>query len=292
MRVLVLGATGMLGNTLFQVLDEDPRHEVWGSVRSEAWRQYFPAGAQARLRSGIDVLDHNALESVMNDVRPDAVINCVGLVKQLSEATDPLAALPVNAMLPHRLARLCALSGARLVHISTDCVFSGRVGGYRESDTSDAEDLYGQSKFLGELADFPHAITLRTSLIGHELNSNHGLVEWFLSSKGEVKGYAKAVFSGLPTVELARVILNVLLPRPELTGLYHVGAKPIAKLDLLKLVAHAYGKTIDIVPDTALVVDRSLNCERFARATGYVAAEWPELIALMHTYQPHTKPVC
>jgi dTDP-4-dehydrorhamnose reductase len=286
MRVLVLGATGMLGNALFRVFDEDGRYEVWGTMRSETGRRFFPAAAQARLRAGIDVLDPDALVSVINRIRPGAVINCVGLVKQLSDANDPLAALPINAMLPHRLAHLCALAGARLIHISTDCVFSGRTGGYRETDPSDAEDLYGKSKFIGELHDFPHAITLRTSLIGHELSSNHGLVDWFLSTKGQVKGFEKAVFSGLPTVELSRVISNVLLPRSELAGLYHVGAKPITKLDLLTLVARAYGKKVEIIPDRALVVDRSLNSERFARATGYGAPEWPELIELMHKYGP------
>jgi dTDP-4-dehydrorhamnose reductase len=151
MRVLVLGATGMLGNALFRACDEDPRYEVWGTMRSDASRRFFPGVPHARLRAGINVLDHDALVAVISALHPDAVINCVGLVKQLADANDPLAALPINAMLPHRLAHLCALAGARLVHISTDCVFSGRAGGYHESDPSDAEDLYGKSKFIGEL---------------------------------------------------------------------------------------------------------------------------------------------
>jgi len=151
--------------------------------------------------------------------------------------------------LPHRLARLCELSGARLVHMSTDCVFAGDKGCYLESDPSDAKDLYGRSKFLGEVA-YPHAVTLRTSIIGHELQSAHGLVGWFLAQQERCNGYTKAVFSGLPTVVLAQIIRDVVIPRPDLSGVYHVAAEPIAKYDLLKLIAETYGKTIEIVPAT------------------------------------------
>jgi dTDP-4-dehydrorhamnose reductase len=217
-------------------------------------------------------------------VRPEVVVNAVGLVKQLAAADDPLAALPVNAMLPHRLARLCALAGARLVHVSTDCVFAGSRGGNRESDTPDATDLYGLSKLLGEVVDAPHAITLRTSIIGHELGSAHGLVGWFLAQTGRVKGYRRAVFSGLPTVELARVIRDHVLPRPELHGLYHVSAAPIDKDTLLRLVAARYGHAIEIDADDRVVIDRSLDSSRFRAATGYAPPDWPELVARMHAF--------
>lgn len=281
-RVLVLGVTGMLGHAVFNVFNGDALHEVWGSLRSAAALRHFPMQSHARLLVGVDVLDQDALVGVMAKVRPDLVINCVGLIKQLADAKDPLTALPINAMLPHRLARLCALAGARLIHVSTDCVFSGRKGGYQESDLSDAEDLYGKSKYIGELHDLPYAITLRTSIIGHEIDSSHALVEWFLSQQGRVKGFSRAVFSGLPTVELARVIKDFVVPHPQLNGLYHVAAEPIAKLDLLQLVAAQYGKQIEIRPDDGLVIDRSLDGSRFRDETGYVAPEWPELIANMH----------
>lgn len=285
MKVLVLGVTGMLGHAVFNVFNEDSQHEVWGTLRSASALRHFPQVAQARMVVGIDVLDQDALAAVMSKVRPQIVINCVGLIKQLADAKDPLTALPINAMLPHRLARLCDLVGARLVQISTDCVFSGREGGYLESQTSDAEDLYGKSKYIGELHDLAHAITLRTSIIGHELSSNHSLVDWFLSQQGSVKGFSRAIFSGLPTVELAQVIKDYVLPHPQLCGLYHVAAAPINKLELLRLVAQEYEKQIDITPDDALVIDRSLNGNRFREATGYIAAPWPELIARMHA--PH-----
>lgn len=281
MRVLVLGVSGMLGNAVVNVFSQDPSYEVWGTLRSASAQRYFAEEQRPRLLVGVDVLDHDALVRVLDTVRPDVVINCVGLIKQLADAKDPLSTLPVNAMFPHRLARLCGLAGIRVIHISTDCVFSGKKGLYTEGDLSDAEDLYGKSKFIGELHDFEHAVTLRTSIIGHELCSNFALVDWFLAQTGEVRGYAKAIFSGLPTVELASVIKDHVLVHPELHGLYHVAAKPIAKLELLRLIAGQYAKAINIVPDDGLVIDRSLDCERFRLATGYVAPGWPILIDRM-----------
>jgi dTDP-4-dehydrorhamnose reductase len=211
------------------------------------------------------------------------VINCVGLVKQLADANDPLQAVPINTLLPHRLAALCKATGARLVHISTDCVFSGEKGGYRESDFPDAYDLYGRSKLLGEV-DYPHAITLRTSIIGRELSGHRSLVGWFLAQQGTVQGFTGAIFSGLPTMELARVINEYVLPRPDLHGLYHVATQPINKYDLLKLVAKTYGKDTEIVPSDRLTIDRSLNADRFREATGYVAPEWSVLVQNMHDF--------
>lgn len=282
MKVLVLGVTGMLGNAVFRVFSADAAYQAWGTLRSAAALRHFPQNSHARLLCGVDVLDQDTLTSVMARVKPDVVINCVGLIKQLADAKDPLTALPINAMLPHRLARLCELGGARLIHISTDCVFSGRKGLYLESDLSDAEDLYGKSKYIGELHDMAHAITLRTSIIGHELGSNYALVDWFLSQQGSVRGFTKAIFSGLPTVELARVMKDFVIAHPQLNGLYHVAAQPIDKFRLLSLVAAQYGKAIEIRPDDALVIDRSLDGSRFREATGYVAPDWPELIRRMH----------
>lgn len=282
-RILVLGSAGMLGNAMLRVFADDPAHEVFGTARSGSALRYFSASLASRLRIGIDVENADALAVVMAELRPDVVINCVGVIKQLENANDPLAVLPINALLPHRLARLCALGGSRLVHISTDCVFNGSRGGYLESDVSDAEDLYGRSKLLGEVT-YAHTITLRTSIIGHELASAHGLIGWFLSQEGPVRGFTKAIFSGLPTVELASLIKDCVLPDSDLAGLYHVAARPISKYDLLNLVAEVYGKRIDIVPDEKLVIDRSLNADRFNSATGYRPPDWPQLIKQMHDF--------
>lgn len=284
MRILVLGASGMLGNAMIRVLSEKTDWQVHGTVRSESAKRLFRTEIADRIISGVDVEQHDSLLQAFIKVRPDVVINCVGLIKQLADAEDPLQAIPINALLPHRLARICELSGARLVHMSTDCVFSGSKGSYRESDLSDAKDLYGRSKFLGEVA-YPHAVTLRTSIIGHELQSAHGLVGWFLSQQERCNGYTKAIFSGLPTVVLAQIVRNTVIPRTDLTGVYHVAAQPISKYDLLKLIADVYDKKIEIIPSDKLVIDRSLNADRFRDATGYTVPSWPELIELMHTYK-------
>jgi dTDP-4-dehydrorhamnose reductase len=289
MRVLVLGVTGMLGNAMFRTFSKDGSHEIWGTVRNRSAINPGRSVDGSRLISGVDALDLDSIIAAMNRVKPDVVVNCIGVIKQLPAANDPLVALPINGVFPHRLADLCALLGSRLVHISSDCVFSGRKGAYTESDLPDPEDLYGRSKYLGELDQHSHAITLRTSIIGHELASKHSLVEWFLAQGAEVRGYSKAIYSGLPAVELARVIKDFVLPKAEVSGLYHVSAKPIAKLDLLRIIAVVYGKTITIVPDDSVVIDRSLLSDRFSRVTGYIAPEWPNLIEAMHRDQQSSK---
>jgi dTDP-4-dehydrorhamnose reductase len=284
MKVLVLGASGMLGNAVLRVLASSDGFDAVGSVRSAAAMRLLPESVRDRLVTGVDVDNADSLAGLFGQVRPDAVINCVGLVKQLAEVKDPLSAIPINSLLPHRLARLCQVASARLVHVSTDCVFSGTKGMYIESDFADADDLYGRSKYLGEV-DYPHAVTLRTSIIGHELGgSAHGLVGWFLAQRGSVKGFARAVFSGLPTVELAAVIRDCVLPAPSLRGVYHVSAAPIDKFSLLRLVGSAYGRSVDIVPDDKLVIDRSLDSTRFRQATGYQPAAWPELVGRMAAF--------
>jgi len=281
-KLLVLGGSGMLGHAAYRSFARAPGVEAFATLRADAARRHFPATLQEGLIAGIDVLDTDALTATLARVRPDVVVNCVGLVKQLASAKDPLTALPLNAIFPHRIERLCGLLGARLVHVSTDCVFAGDRGMYRETDRADADDLYGRSKLLGEV-DAPHAVTLRTSIIGHELGTRNGLVEWFLGEAGPVRGFTRAIFSGVTTGELSRVILEHVLPRPDLRGIWHVAAAPITKHDLLGLLRDAYGTGTEIRPDDSLRVDRSLDGSRFRQATGYVAPDWPSMIAAMKT---------
>lgn len=282
-KLLVLGASGMLGNAVLRAFIQDGVYSVVGSARSPSVLRLLPPEVRGQVICGVDVENTDSLMRLFVQVRPDVVINCIGLVKQLAEADDPLAAISINALLPHRLARLCDVAGARLIHMSTDCVFAGTSGMYREQDVSDAQDLYGRSKYLGEV-DYPHAVTLRTSIIGHELGSSHGLVGWFLAQQGSVKGFTRAIFSGLPTIEIARVIRDYVLPNAGLRGLYHVSARPINKFQLLKLVAQAYGKAITITPDDKLVLDRSLDSNRFRAVTGYEPPAWPELVRRMQEF--------
>ena len=283
MKILVLGASGMLGNAVYRVLSEKPSYQVFASVRSESAIRHFLPELSKNILTGVNVDNSDALEKLFASVRPDVVINCIGLVKQLADVDDPLIALPINSILPHRLARMCELTNSRLVHISTDCVFTGKQGNYTESDAPDAQDLYGRSKLIGEVT-YPHTITLRTSIIGRELSSSHGLINWFLSQKSNIKGFTEAIFSGLPTCELAKVIRDVVLERENLNGLYHVAAEPISKYDLLSLVNQVYGKNIVIEKSDSLKIDRSLNANRFKLETGYSAPKWQDLITQMHKF--------
>ncbi len=283
MKILVLGASGMLGNAMLRVLSAQEGWSVFGTVR-DVNPALHVAAPSAVLIPGVYADQPDSLLAAFAQARPDVVINCVGLVKQLSNAEDPLVAVPINTLLPHRLARMCEVAGARLVHVSTDCVFSGKQGNYAESDLADAQDVYGRSKLLGEV-DYPHAVTLRTSIIGHELRSAHGLIDWFLSQQAQVKGYTEAVFSGLPTCELARVVRDFVIPHVSLRGVYHVAAEPISKHDLLQIVSREYGKNLRIEPDDKVKINRSLDASRFREATGYVAPAWPDLIAQMREFQ-------
>jgi dTDP-4-dehydrorhamnose reductase len=273
----------MLGNAALRLFSQSEGFSAAGTVRSSSAARRLPSELRHLLIEGVDGEHFDGLMRAIERTRPDVVINCIGVVKQLPEADDPLTVLPLNSLLPHRLARLCGLVGARLVHVSTDCVFSGVMGHYVETDFADAADLYGRSKYLGEI-DYPHAVTLRTSIIGHELDGARSLLCWFLAQSGNVRGYTRAVFSGLPTVELARVMRDFVIPNPRLRGLYHVSSAPINKCDLLRLVATAYGKAIEITPQDQPAIDRSLDSTRFQSATGYTPPAWPELIERMRTF--------
>jgi dTDP-4-dehydrorhamnose reductase len=280
-RILVFGATGMLGSTCFRVFSADQTIETFATIRDPGGANHFAPELREAIIPNISLEGEAGLLEAFSIARPDIVINCVGIIKQLPKANDHLESLAVNACLPHRLAKYSSMVGARIIHFSTDCVFSGKDGQYKEDDFPDAYDLYGRTKLLGEI-DYENAITLRTSIIGHELASAKSLVDWFLKQSGQVKGFRKAIFSGLPTVEVARVISELVIPNPNLSGLYHLAVNPIDKNTLLRLVAKTYSKEITIIPDDELVIDRSLNADRFRTATGFVAKPWPELVRAMH----------
>jgi dTDP-4-dehydrorhamnose reductase len=277
MRILILGGDGMLGHQLLCHFRK--RHDVRVTLRlgREAYEPHrlFDQGTALY---GIDAKETDALLQVMAAFRPEAVINAVGIVKQRSESKTVIPSLEINALLPHRLALLCRTAGARLIHFSTDCVFSGRRGNYCETDQADAEDLYGRTKLLGEVSE-SHCLTLRTSMIGPELSRKTSLLEWFLAQRGQtVKGFTKAIFSGFPTVELARIVEMVLVDVPAIHGLYHVAAQPISKYDLLTLIRDRLQLPIVIERDESFECDRSLDASRFHRDTGYSPPAWEALI--------------
>nr|WP_232371721.1 SDR family oxidoreductase [Leptospira ainazelensis] len=271
----------MLGSAVFRGLSENSSFYVVGTNRSRENLRFFTKGEQERIQSGFDVLNNDDLLELFLKVKPDLVINCVGIIKQQKAAKDPLVVLPINSLLPHRLSNLCKLVGARLVLVSTDCVFNGKKGNYLEGDLPDAEDLYGKSKEIGEVLDENHVLTIRTSIIGHELDSSYSLVNWFLSQEVRVKGFKKAFFSGLPTCEMAEIFQNYIIPNAKLSGLYHVSSERISKFDLLNLIARIYDKKIQIDGSDDVVIDRSLDSAKFRNATFYSPKPWPDLILTM-----------
>jgi dTDP-4-dehydrorhamnose reductase len=279
MKILVLGATGLLGNAVFRSMSKTSDARVVGTIRRETDRGLFPAEAAAGLTRVEDIEKLDQLVRLFDAVGPDVVVNCIAVGRPPPE--DPMRSILVYSVLPRRLSHLCRLSGTRLIQISSDGVFSGVRGCYAEDDPPDASDIYGLSKLLGEVSE-PHAITLRTSIIGHELQSKGGLLEWFLSQQDQCRCYTRAIFSGFPTIVLADLIRDVVIPRPDLHGVYHVATQPISKFDLLRLVAKRYGKNIELIPDDRVNPDRTLVAARFEKATGYVAPDWPTLVDLMY----------
>ena|SRR5450759_1352397 len=276
----------MLGHALMSEFSDMDSLEVYGSARDIGLLpEYLPADLLERVILGVEASDLDSVRRAISEARPDTVVNCIGVIKQDPAVDDTVNTISVNSLFPHLLARECARQDARLIQISTDCVFSGRRGNYAESDLPDPSDLYGRSKLLGEVTVAPH-LTLRTSIIGHELGTTRSLLDWFLSQSGVVKGFAKAIYSGLTTVELARVLATVVFPRSEISGLYQVASTPISKFDLLTLVADEYGWEGKLVRDGAVVIDRSLVAERFFALTNYHAPLWPEMIAEMHRTLP------
>ncbi len=272
MKVLIFGGSGMLGHKLTQILAD--RFDTWATFRGAPI-----AGVDTRRSiTGVSAENFESVENALTTAAPDAVVNCIGIVKQDTAAKDRYQSIAINALFPHQLARACASRDIRLIHLSTDCVFSGRRGNYKEDDTGDAEDIYGRTKWLGEL-EYDHCLTIRTSMIGRELKGSHGLIEWFLSQRGKtVRGFKRAIFSGFTTIALSEIIGKVLANAPDLHGVWHVAADPINKFDLLSHVKQALQLDIEIAPDENFICDRSLDDGRFRARTGFTPPSWEEMI--------------
>ena len=284
MKILILGIKGMLGHALFHYFTSINKYVVSGTCRNKtecaAW---FPSKMLEKIYDHIDAHNPETIRRVLLLERPNIVLNCIGIIKQRSEANDPVSAISINALLPHVIADLCNEIEARLIHFSTDCVFSGGKGNYTEDDFADADDLYGRSKYLGEVKG-ENVVTLRTSIIGHELRGKLSLVEWFLSQSGRVNGYVNAIYSGFPTIELARIIDEYVIPDSGMNGLYHVSSEPISKYELLKLIAEIYNKNIEILPYEKFVDNKTLDSTRFRERTGYAPPDWRTMIGNMHQW--------
>lgn len=276
MRILILGGDGMLGHRLLKDLSR--YHDVRVTLRQER-SVYAKYGLfdEKNSYTGIDVRAAASLRKVVSAFRPEAVINAVGVVKQRTDGLDPILNIEINALLPHRLAGLCADSGALFIQISTDCVFSGRAGGYKEDDQPDPVDLYGRSKLLGEVAA-PGCLTLRTSIIGRELSRKTSLLEWFLAQKGQVRGFKNAIYTGFTTLEMSRIMSRLVTRHTGSSGIYHVSSTPISKYDLLCMVRDKFGLSVEVIPDYEFKCNRSLDSTRFRRDFGYAPPTWESMI--------------
>ena len=277
MKLLILGAYGMLGHKLFQKLSQ--HHDTYATCRSirtdDISSRILPCD---RLLPTVQAENFDSVLQAMAKVHPDAVINCIGIIKQLDEAKDSIHSIAINALFPHRLAVACQVASIRLIHFSTDCVFSGRRGMYTLHDISDAEDLYGRTKYLGEVGG-EGCLTIRSSFIGRELGSQSSLMEWFLSQAGgRVKGFRRAIYSGFTTIEMSRIVAKILIHHPDLSGVWQVASSPISKYELLCLINEKMGLNIPIEPDDQFVCDRSLDGRLFAEQTGYIAPNWDNMI--------------
>ena len=291
-RVLIFGGSGMLGHKLSQVVSQ--KAETYVTMRHPELALEFPhVFGKTQIVEGVDAQDVESIERAFLVAKPAVVVNAIGIVKQIASSRDAVNSISVNSVFPHRLAECCARAGARLISISTDCVFSGERGNYSESDRPDPEDQYGRTKLLGEVGG-PNCLTIRTSIIGPQIQGEYSLLEWFLRQKGgTIKGYRKAIFTGWPTVELAEIITQVIACHRELDGVFHVSTEPISKFELLSLINEAYKLDVEIVPDDVFDCNRSLNSERFKAQTGIVAKPWKELVRKMHEDSAlYTVPAC
>ncbi|SGY94483.1 dTDP-4-dehydrorhamnose reductase [Moritella viscosa] len=281
MKVLIIGGTGMLGYSLFKNLSDAANLDVFGTVRNIKGKEKFFPDCEEQIFQGVDVSDLATVDSVMKEVTPDVVINCIGLIKQHSISKKHVDAVTINSLLPHKLASLCDNHACKLIHFSTDCIFDGKKGSYTEDDLPDARDLYGRSKCLGEVDYAPH-LTIRTSIIGHELDSSVSLVDWFLSQEHTTKGFSKAIFSGLPTCVIARLLIEKILPVHDLSGLYQLSVDPVDKFTLLNLIADVYNKKIEILESKELKIDRSLDSKLLRNVLSLEIPSWKALISEMY----------
>jgi len=282
LSLLILGGEGMLGHKVFQNLSSrypGTKCTIFGSLNDHFYRA-IPLFNSENTIEKVDAMNLQALRQILENEKPGFIVNCIGIVKQRDEGKMAIPSITINSLLPHLLAEWGMSWGGRLVHFSTDCVFSGKKGNYSEDDPSDAEDLYGKSKFLGEVSETPNALTLRTSIIGRELSHFQSLLEWFLTQKGkQVKGFKKVIYSGVTTNYIAELVGKIISDHPKLSGLYQVTAQAINKHDLLTCIRDVYKLDIEIVPEDSEISNRSMNGKRFREATGYPEPTWDELIA-------------
>jgi len=274
-RVLILGANGLIGSSLFKYFRMKDNLNVFGTVR------ILNSTFDESIIGGVDFLNTEESLNVISEIAPSVLINCVGITKHSINYKKITEVSFINSIFPHLLSDFSKVQNFKLIHISSDCVFSGERGNYSELDYPDSNDLYGKSKFLGELDGRNGSITIRTSTIGHEKLTKYGLLEWFLSQNTSCKGFSKAFFSGLTTLELADIIYKYFIFDDSVYGLYNLAGPKINKFDLLKIIARVYLKDIEIQKDQTFCIDRSLNANKFNNKFGYFSKNWDLMIKEM-----------
>lgn len=281
MKILILGGSGMLGHKAYQILSKEFDTFVTFNDYNDSIKK-IELFDEKKIFTNCDAFDYASIEKIITQIKPDYIFNCIGIIKQLKESKNPKITIYINSLLPHLLQDTCERTGTKLIHITTDCVFSGKKGNYVETDISDAEDLYGRTKFLGEVS-YGNALTIRTSIIGHELFTNYSLVDWFLSRRNEtIGGYLNAIYTGFPTVVLCREIIRIIKEFPELHGLYHISAERISKFELLNIINKVYKLNITIVGNADFYCDRSLDSNLYRKITGFQPTTWEDMIIDMY----------
>ena len=285
MKIVILGSTGLLGNTISKYFFERADYQTIAVSRNYSKIKLFKKKYHKNFLIIENILDYIEIKKTLQTLEPDILINCLGITnkEKIDNSRQIENFININSLLPHRLQRICSEIGTRLIHLSTDCIFSGNKGFYTENDIPDSAAIYGRSKLLGEL-DFENTLTIRKSVIGHELVSRNGLLEWFLNQNSSVQGYKNVIFSGLTVLELAKLIDKYILPRSDLKGILNISGKSISKFDLLKIIAEIYNKSIEIIPNESIKINRTLNSSKFNKLTGYKANSWPVLIKSMYEF--------
>ncbi len=282
-KLIVLGSTGLLGSTLLKYFSKKNNFKCYGAIRKNLDISKLKNIKNVKLYK-IDYKNKNDIIKVFNKIKPNLIINCIGVVKQLTYKNQVSEIIRVNSFLPHYLAELANMKNkVRFIQFSTDCVFSGTKGKYKETDFPGAQDIYGRSKLLGELT-YPNTLTLRTSIIGHELQTKYSLLSWFLDQKKTIKGYKNAIFSGLTALEIAKFLDKFIIPNKKLNGMYHLSGNTISKYELLNLVKSVYKKDIKIIIDKKVKINRSLNSNLLQKQTGYKPPNWNKLIQEMFEF--------
>ena len=279
-KVLIIGGNGMIGSELLRSLKLFNKNlEVKATLRNKLNHyDIYLIYNNKDCFFKINVFEIDNIKDLIKLYKPNVIINCVGVTKQKINDFSLDKVKYINSNFPHKLYKLCNKESIRLIHLSTDCVFSGNRGEYKFNDIADAKDIYGQTKKEGEIIH-DNSLTIRKSTIGYEMNKPHGLLEWFLCQKNDVLGFKNAIFTGVSTIELSKFISHIICKHQELSGLLHLRGPKIDKYSLLKKIKYFFNLDhINLKVDEKYICDRSLNEDRLLSKLNYSIPCWDTMI--------------